>query len=79
MANGALLQLEFANGECHAQYRHIPTLKYIEEEKTNSIPRFNPFNMLKKIITKNMEKEQTNPANTSVLPIPNSKTVYALC
>jgi all-trans-8'-apo-beta-carotenal 15,15'-oxygenase len=79
LGNGALLQLEFYDKKCHAQYSHIPTPRYLEEEKANSIPRFNPFGMLKKIVTGNQRLDETNPANTSVLPLPHSNVVYALC
>lgn len=29
MGNGAMLEVEFANGESYAQYRHIETGKYL--------------------------------------------------
>lgn len=77
--NGAILQIEFVDGKCRAQYCHTPTIRYLEEEKTNTIPKFNPFGLLKKIVTGDQQLDQTNPANTSVLPLPNSNIVYAIC
>lgn len=35
--------------------------------------------MIKTILTQSFNMDENNPSNTSVLPVPNSNTLYALC
>lgn len=79
LGNGAMLEIEFVNGECHAQYRHITTSRYVEEEKSGTVTKFSPFKLIKNLVMKSFDPDEGNPANTSVLPVPNSNIVYALC
>lgn len=69
--------VEFKNGECYAQYKHVETPDYINEEKSGELTKRGFFSFVSKMINKSIN--EGNAANTSVLPLPNSNILYALC
>lgn len=74
--NGSILSITFDNGACEASFQHIetPLYKYIQQNRKErpgiieTIFRFFTFRKL-----------DSNSANTSVYPIPNSPELLAVC
>lgn len=70
--------IEFKNGESYAQFKHIETQLFNTEEKEGQLTKRRVYSFIKDLIMKS-SPSATNPGNTSVMPLTNSETVYALC